>query len=330
MLALAAAVLLSSTVEVAKGLRNLAQMHQVVGFIELRRGLGRDVPADLPPDPWGTPYRIEGDRVVSAGSDRVFEESPAAGQFEGTDGDVVFANGALVRSNRNWLYARVRPATDAAGALDELRRAEMSFMYSRTPMLRDLLAARATAAAMQRGDTKVDVWGTPLRFEGTRVISAGADRQFDPMSWSRAATNDVGEDIIVENGAVTRAVDPRKLLEENAPSVEPIPQPVDGKLVDPGPHRRIDKDIIAPVVVNRVEPLYAEEYRRARITGIVIVEAAISDKGVVENVRLVKICAPDLDTAAMDAVRQWTFEPAKMDGKPVAVIFNLTVNFKLK
>ncbi len=59
-------------------------------------------------------------------------------------------------------------------------------------------------------------------------------------------------------------------------------------------------------------------------------EAAISDTGIVENVRLVKSCAPDLDTAAMDAVRRWTFEPAKMDGKPVAVLFNLTVNFKLK
>ena len=40
--------------------------------------------------------------------------------------------------------------------------------------------------------------------------------------------------------------------------------------------------------------------------------------------------APDLDTAAMDAVKQWTFEPATQGGKPVPVIFNLTINFTLK
>ena len=36
-----------------------------------------------------------------------------------------------------------------------------------------------------------------------------------------------------------------------------------------------------------------------------------------------------LDQAAVDAIRQWTFEPATIDGKPVPVIFNLTIRFKL-
>ena len=37
-----------------------------------------------------------------------------------------------------------------------------------------------------------------------------------------------------------------------------------------------------------------------------------------------------MDMAALDAVRQWTFKPAVQDGKPVASLFNLTINFKLK
>jgi protein TonB len=82
-------------------------------------------------------------------------------------------------------------------------------------------------------------------------------------------------------------------------------------------------------VKTRVEPVYAEAYRRARIRGIVMLEATISKEGVVEEVWLLKSLAPDLDAAAMDAARQWTFEPAKVDGKPVAVIFPLAVAFML-
>lgn len=88
-------------------------------------------------------------------------------------------------------------------------------------------------------------------------------------------------------------------------------------------------DVKAPVVINRVEPLYPEEARKARITGIVIVEAIIDRNGVVKNVSVLKPLPFGLDQAALDAVRQWTFRPGTLNGAPVDVIFNLTVNFKL-
>ena len=329
MLTLAAAILLSTT-DVANALRNLAQLHQLSQAIELRRDAGLEAPADLPPDPWGTPYRIQGNRIVSAGSDRQFEVAPAAGQFDGTEGDIVFESGLLVRSNRNWLNARVQAGTDAAVALDELRQAELRAMFMHMPTFRNLMLARLTAEAMARGGANFDAWGTPLRVDGTRAISAGADKQFDPMSWGRPATNNLGEDIIVENGQVTRAVDAEALLRETSPYVDPIPQPVDAPIKYPESYRRVGGDVTAPKVVKRVEPQYPEDYRKARISGIVIVEAMISEQGAVENVRLLKSRAPELDAAAMDAVKQWTFEPATSDGKPVPVIFNLTVNFKLQ
>jgi TonB family protein len=327
---LIAAILLATTAEVANGLRNLAQMHAIANTIELRRVVGLDVPGDLPADPWGTPYRIETGRVVSAGSDRKFEDAPAEGQFAGTEGDVVFVEGRPVRSNRNWLYARVAPATDSAAALEELRTAELGAMVMRTPAMRDLTLAKTTAAAMLREDTKNDAWGTPLRVDGARTISAGADKRFDPMSWSRPPATDLGEDIIVENGQVTRAVDPIAYMRANPPAVEVIPQPVDAGFPEGGRHRRVGGEVVAPRVVNRVEPVYSEAYRILRIHGVVVLESTISDKGVVEDVRLLKSVAPDLDSAAMDAVRKWTFEPATIDGRPVPVLFNLTINFKLQ
>ena len=330
MLTLAAAVLLASTADVTNGLRNLAQMHSVAEIVQLRQSVGHDVPADLPLDPWGTAYRIEGQRIVSAGSDQQFDENPPAGQFEGTAGDVVFADGVLVRSNRNWLYAQVEPSTESAAALDKLREAELSFMFMRTPLLQDLLRTKLTIEAMQRGEAKLDAWGTPIRVEGTRSISAGADRLFDTTSWDRAAGNEVSEDIIVENGAVVRGIDPQVMLREKAPTIVAVAQPVDPPLPSDGKYRLVGPDVTAPVIVNRVEPRYFEEYRKARITGIVILQAAISDKGAVENVRLLKSRAPELDAAAMDAVRKWTFQPGKAGGKAVPVLYTLTVNFKLK
>ncbi|HEV7242268.1 MAG TPA: TonB family protein [Thermoanaerobaculia bacterium] len=328
-----ASLLLSITMdaEVANGLRNLAQMHHVALGVELTRTSGQDAPSDLPPDVWGTAYRIKDDRITSAGSDRKFDEGePKGGQFSGTEGDVVFVKGEVFRSNRNWLYARAKTSANAMAALEKLREAELTFMRMRMPLMRNLTLAQMTTKAMVRGGMDHDAWGTPLRVDGTRVISAGADRKFDPESWSREATLDAGEDIIVENGKVARAVDAAAAIREDSGTVMPIAQPVDEwKAVVPDGYRRVDDKVVAPVVKTRVEPVYAEAYRRARIRGIVMLEAAISKEGVVEEVWLLKSLAPDLDAAAMDAARQWTFEPAKVDGKPVAVIFPLAVAFML-
>jgi len=92
---------------------------------------------------------------------------------------------------------------------------------------------------------------------------------------------------------------------------------------------RVGGDVKAPVIIDRVEPIYPEVARKARIMGIVIVEATISEDGVVKNVEVLKPLPFGLDQAAVDAVKQWTFKPATLDGAPVAVRFNLTINFKL-
>jgi protein TonB len=85
----------------------------------------------------------------------------------------------------------------------------------------------------------------------------------------------------------------------------------------------------APIVISRVEPIYTDEARANRISGIVIVEAVIGRDGLVKNVQVLKPLPFGLDQAAADAVRQWVFRPGTLNGEPVDVIFNLTVNFRL-
>jgi len=92
--------------------------------------------------------------------------------------------------------------------------------------------------------------------------------------------------------------------------------------------KRIEPGMTPPRPVTRVEPRYPMEAKVKGIYGVVIIEATISEKGDVTEARILKDLPEGLGQAAADAVRQWKFEPAMQEGKPVPVVFNLTVNFK--
>jgi TonB family protein len=88
-------------------------------------------------------------------------------------------------------------------------------------------------------------------------------------------------------------------------------------------------DVKAPVKTYSVEPVYSEEQRKAGVQGIIIAAILIDASGNVTGVHILKEL-PGLDDAAIDAVKQWRFEPGTRNGQPVTVIFNLTIQFKLK
>ena len=93
---------------------------------------------------------------------------------------------------------------------------------------------------------------------------------------------------------------------------------------------RVGGEVTAPVVVSRVEPKYTETARRARIQGVVIVEAVVDWEGYVSEVRVLKGLPMGLDAAAKFAVLQWRFEPATRRGKPVDAYQTIPVQFRLE
>jgi|CXWL01.1.fsa_nt_gi protein TonB len=93
---------------------------------------------------------------------------------------------------------------------------------------------------------------------------------------------------------------------------------------------RVGGAITAPVATNRVPPVYTEAARRARIQGVVVVEAIIDKDGNVTQVRVLKGLPMGLDRSAQEAVQRWKFKPAALNGRPVSVYFTLTVNFRLQ
>ncbi|HEV7505756.1 MAG TPA: TonB family protein [Thermoanaerobaculia bacterium] len=102
-----------------------------------------------------------------------------------------------------------------------------------------------------------------------------------------------------------------------------------GGVVEDAP-LRVSGGVTRPEIINKVEPVYTELARRARVTGTVIVEAIIDTGGNVTNVRVLKGLPMGLDGSAVEAVQEWKFRPATLEGKPVKVYYVLTVNFQVQ
>lgn len=92
---------------------------------------------------------------------------------------------------------------------------------------------------------------------------------------------------------------------------------------------RIGGNMPTPVKVRDVKPLYPEEAKSAGIQGLVILEIIINAEGKVEDVRILK-SVPQLDAAALEAVRQWEYMPTLLNGAPIPVVATVTVNFSLQ
>jgi TonB family protein len=84
-----------------------------------------------------------------------------------------------------------------------------------------------------------------------------------------------------------------------------------------------------PKLVRQVDPVYPEAARKAGVEGLVILEAKTDEEGRVIDVRVLR-SVPVLDQAAIDAVKQWVYEPMLIDGKPRKVVFTVTARFALK
>ena len=75
-------------------------------------------------------------------------------------------------------------------------------------------------------------------------------------------------------------------------------------------------------------PPYPDSLKGSGIQGTVLVQAIISQKGCAESLHVVQKLNPQLDELAKQAVNSWKFTPATKDGKPVAVIVQIAVEFK--
>ena len=91
----------------------------------------------------------------------------------------------------------------------------------------------------------------------------------------------------------------------------------------------VTSDVEKPIRLSGPAPRYTEIARRARIQGIVQLEAIIDEQGTVTEIEVRSGLPMGLTEAAVDAARQWRYRPARLNGRPVAVYFILSVHFEL-
>ena len=82
-------------------------------------------------------------------------------------------------------------------------------------------------------------------------------------------------------------------------------------------------------LIYKVEPIYPAIAKTAGVQGAVLIRALISREGTIEQAQVIS-GSPWLSRAALDAIRQWRYRPYYLNGTPVEVDTEITVNFVLR
>jgi len=125
------------------------------------------------------------------------------------------------------------------------------------------------------------------------------------------------------------ALQPAATASVMTPSAAPEPPPEFKAALERLNPARVGGNFKAPVKVRDVKPVYPAEAQVNRIQGVVILEAIIDTDGTIAAARVLR-SIPELDEAALDAVRQWKFMPTLLNGSPIGLVMTTTVNFTMQ
>ncbi|MBZ5723818.1 MAG: TonB family protein, partial [Acidobacteriia bacterium] len=93
--------------------------------------------------------------------------------------------------------------------------------------------------------------------------------------------------------------------------------------------RSAEGEIVPPKLLEKVEPVYTQEAKAAKLAGTMRVYVEIATDGRAYNMRIVQGLGLGLEDAAVDAISQWRFQPATRDGIPVPAQATVEINWRL-
>jgi protein TonB len=169
----------------------------------------------------------------------------------------------------------------------------------------------------------------PLRSSSSRSPSSPA---VEPDAIPIAAPPSIGSDRNIESPvANVGLVEGNSVGIPGAEALGAVSLVPDQPIAAPAPSAPVPVGgrIERPKIVRQVAPVYPAAARLARVQGTVIIEATIGATGKVEDAKVLR-SFPLLDQAALDAVRQWEFTPTMLNGRAIAVLMTVTVDFKLQ
>lgn len=118
---------------------------------------------------------------------------------------------------------------------------------------------------------------------------------------------------------------------------QPVPARIDAQVRFSGPepvasvtdYYYVGCGIAPPHGIRMPDPGYSKAARKAKRQGTVILWLVVNTHGLPEHIKVQRSLGLGLDESAVKAVEHWTFEPAKKDGQPVAVMITVAIDFKL-
>jgi len=271
-------------------------------------------------------------------------QAPAQGQG-GTAADDAAGRGLALLGRDDFQGAASElEQADRLGGCDELCLLALARAYAGADRFdqAEATARRAIAAVPPgRASDAYTVLGYTLMegYAGSRLAEAEAAFrkaiEIEPMGWTARANlaealHRLGrdEEAVAEARKVLaahharRAAVPARILVcrfRKAPPPAPAVEPV-----------HVGDGVTRPEILYRVSPQYTERARLAKLQGTVIVESIIDEEGCVVDEKILQGLGSGLDEQAAGAIRQWVFQPAMQDGKPIRVYYTLTVNFQVE
>jgi protein TonB len=91
---------------------------------------------------------------------------------------------------------------------------------------------------------------------------------------------------------------------------------------------KVSQGVTQGLILKRVQPVYPQQALQMRVHGAVQLQAEISKTGAISNIKVLSGDAV-LARAAVQAVSQWKYKPYFLNGEPVDIQTQITVNFKL-
>jgi TonB family protein len=111
--------------------------------------------------------------------------------------------------------------------------------------------------------------------------------------------------------------------------VVPPPPPAGAQASAGGP-LKVGAAVQSAKLISHPTPVYPPVAKSARVQGTVVLQATIGTDGTVQNLVVLSADSPLLVPSAIEAVKQWVYQPTLLNGNPVQVVTEITVNFTLQ
>jgi TonB family protein len=239
----------------------------------------------------------------------------AASLGEGPCGECLLGQSHIYAAEKKWDQS-VKAAQEAIPLLKSPGLQARAYNQLGMAVLNTSEGLARAEDALRHGAELGGPWGTMARYNLAEVLLRRG-------RWADAA--ETARRYLQEAGPEAPAIKEARIVLCRSRAHLPEPPPPAGDLKP----AQVEGKVQPPQLIAQTKPSYTDEAREAHTTGTVVLESIIDTEGCVHSVKALQGLPNGLTKAAMEALRQWVFSPATLEGKPVMVYYALTINFQV-